>query len=534
MMPRLSLQTAASFANTDTPDSGLPNYLQPLVPTLSQSQTQQQVKTPLPGIGIVHLGPGAFFRGHQAWYTHRAMQKAGGNWRICAVSLRTPDVAEALDPQDGLYTLAVMEQQTEFTLIGAIAEVLVATTQAEQVLARLTAASTSFVTMTITEKGYCLTPAGGLDLQHPDIQHDLKHRAATPKSAIGWLVKALKLRFDANVPPFVVISCDNLTDNGKKLKAALLQFAEQLDPALVNWLSQQLISPSTMVDSITPATDDALRELVTEQLGYNDAWPVKREQFCQWVIEDVLPSPRPAWEQAGVIYTSDVRAFEKAKLRLLNAPHSTLAYLGVLLGLETVEDAVSHQELRALVRLMTSAEILPSFIPPAELNAEQYSADIFRRFENPSVRHLLAQIAWDGSQKLPMRILPVISDNLAAGRSIKLLALAIASWLHFLRLRASQQPTINLVDPLAARLLPIAAACVGSAEDVDLWLAECPIFPEKLCRSSQFKTELTEMYQQLAPIAAAAIAGKALPSAAQCLAEITKNASARIGYGEQE
>lgn len=520
MMPRLSFQTATSLAIANKPDFGLPRYLQ------SSAQKLQ------PGIGIVHLGPGAFFRGHQAWYTHRAMQQAGGNWRICAVSLRTPDVAEALEPQNALYTLAVMEQHTEFSLIGSIAEVLVATTQAEQVLARLTAASTSFVTMTITEKGYCLTPAGGLDLQHPDIQHDLKHRAATPKSAIGWLVKALKLRFDANVPPFVVISCDNLTDNGKKLKAALLQFAEQLDPALANWLSQQLISPSTMVDSITPATDDALRELVAQELGYSDAWPIKREQFCQWVIEDVLPSPRPAWEQAGVIYTSDVGAFEKAKLRLLNAPHSTLAYLGVLLGLETVEDAVSHVELQALVRLMTSAEILPSFIPPAELNAEQYSADIFRRFQNPSVRHLLAQIAWDGSQKLPMRILPIISDNLAAGRSIKLLALAIASWLHFLRLRASQQPSISLVDPLAASLLPIAEACQGRGADVDLWLADCPIFSDKLRNSAQFKADLTEMYQKLAPIAAAAIIGKTPDAAAQLLADITKNASAHIASGE--
>lgn len=532
MMPRLSLQTAASLAIANKPDFGFPCYLQSPAQRQLQTQQQAQQQAQQPSIGIVHLGPGAFFRGHQAWYTHKAMQQAGGNWRICAVSLRTPDVAEALNPQDGLYTLAVMEQHTEFSLIGSIAEVLVATTQAEQVLARLTAATTSIVTMTITEKGYCLTPAGGLDLQHADIQHDLKHRAATPKSAIGWLVKALKLRFDANVPPFVVISCDNLTDNGKKLKAALLQFAEQLDPALANWLSQQLISPSTMVDSITPATDDALRELVAQELGFSDAWPIKREQFCQWVIEDVLPAPRPAWEQAGVIYTSDVGAFEKAKLRLLNAPHSTLAYLGVLLGLETVQDAVSHAELKALVRLMTNAEILPSFIPPAELNAEQYSADIFRRFENPSVRHLLAQIAWDGSQKLPMRILPIISDNLAAGRSIKLLALAIASWLHFLRLRASQQPSISLVDPLATRLLPIAEACVGSAEDVDLWLAQCPIFSEKLRNSGQFKTELTEMYHQLAPIAAAAIAGKALQSAAQLLADMTKHASARIGSGE--
>ena len=472
--------------------------MSPRLTTANCKQLPAYLQGTAPGIGIVHLGPGAFFRGHQAWYTHHAMQNAGGNWRICAVSLRSPDVAAALNPQQGLYTLATMDTHTEFELIGAIAEVLVATTQFAEVMARLTAPTTSIVSMTITEKGYCLTPFGELDCQHPEIVHDLKQRQQPPKSAIGLLVLALKQRFDANIPPFVVLSCDNLTDNGSKLKAAIISFAAIIDPALANWLTQQLISPCTMVDSITPATDDALRAQVSAATGYVDAWPIKREHFCQWVIEDILPAPRPAWERAGVIYTSDVRAFEKAKLRLLNAPHSTLAYVGLLLGLDTVFDAMAHPQLAAFVQEMAATEILPSFTAPLELDASQYSADIFQRFTNPSVRHLLAQIAWDGSQKLPMRILPIILDNLAAGRPTRLLTAAIASWLHFIRLRARQQPSIPLVDPMASVLLQIAADCQGQAEDVDLWLTRCPIFGEKLQTSSVFVSQLRDMYQRFA------------------------------------
>lgn len=487
-LARLSQQTLRNSAAAA--ELALPDYLQ-------KASSQQA------GIGIVHLGPGAFFRGHQAWYTHQAL-KQGGDWRICAVALRSSDVSDALTPQDGLYTLAVMEQQTHYQLIGSVAEVLVAPKHFPQVLVRLTAASTKYVTMTITEKGYCLNGAGLLDLQHADIVHDLQSFAddSQPKSAIGLLVKALQLRFTANVPPFVVISCDNLTDNGHKLKNALLAFAEKSSPALANWLKQQLISPCTMVDSITPATDDALREAVAHELGLTDAWPIKREAFCQWVIEDILPADRPAWGKAGVIYASDVSAFEKAKLRLLNAPHSTMAYLGVLLGIETVYDAMQQPVLVDFLKALVLDEIQPSFQAPSELDVVSYSADIFRRFENPSVRHLLAQIAWDGSQKLPMRLIPIVQDNLAAGRPIAKLALAIAAWCRFIRLRASQQAQgVTLVDPLAAQLLALAGQCAEHATDptteVALFLTLDAVFPPKLALDSRFVAALKNAYTSL-------------------------------------
>lgn len=465
-----------------------------------------------PEIGIVHLGPGAFFRGHQAFYTDAAMAKAGGNWRICAVSMRSRDVAEALNPQDGLYALAQMEQDTQLSLIGSIAEVLVAPLDYAKVQTRLTAESCKYVTMTITEKGYCLSSNGELDLSHADIAVDLElpDAVSQAKSAIGLLTQALWLRHQAGLPLLTLMSCDNLTDNGHKLKAAVRSFAANavFFAKDVDFLLQltELICPCSMVDSITPATDDALRDLVASRLGVQDAWPVKREAFCQWVVEDILPADQPAWRDVGVIFTKDVTAFEKAKLRLLNAPHSTLAYLGSLLGIETVFDAMAQQQLNRLVQELVSHEILPSVPLVDGLNLAQYSADIFRRFENPSVRHLLAQIAWDGSQKLQMRLLPVIRDNLAAGRSVRLLALAIASWLQFIRLRAQQAQQLGeqapaLVDPLAPLLLATAAQCTGDARtDVPLWLALDSIFAADLINQTAFVSALWQAYQQLSPI----------------------------------
>lgn len=451
------------------------------------------------GIGIIHIGPGAFFRAHQAWYTDLAL-KYGGDWGISVVSMRSSDLAKALIPQQGLYSLALLDNETSYQVVGSIRELLVAAEQYEQVLQRLAAPTSHYVTLTITEKGYCLNALGELDLSHADIQHDLEPNVKA-RSAIGLLIQALELRFAANVPPFVVVSCDNLTDNGHKLKNALITFARQKQPALANWLEQQLLCPCTMVDSITPATDVELPKQLASELGYQDSWPIKREKFCQWVIEDILPAHRPAWHQVGVTYTQDVKAFEKAKLRLLNAPHSALAYLGTLFGLDTVFDAMQQSALRAFVTQLAQDEIIGSFHAPAELDVARYSQDIFQRFDNPAIRHLLAQIAWDGSQKLPMRVFPVILDNLAAGRSIRLLCLVVASWMLFIRLRARQQPDVALVDPLAKVLLDTEAGCSGEAvADTALFLALSAVFPPALQQSEQFQLELSAAYQRLSPV----------------------------------
>ena len=450
-----------------------------------------------PEIGIVHLGPGAFFRGHQAWYTHKAMALAGGNWGISCVSMHSQGVQKALQPQNGLYTLAVLDEQTEFELIGAVQEVLVSHQDYDQVLLRLTNPKTRFVTMTITEKGYCLDNEGKLDLAHSDIKADLQ--AAKKVSAIGLLVEALSIRKNEGIAPFTAMSCDNLTDNGKKLRAALITYAKQFDESLASWLEEQLICPCSMVDSITPATNDELRAQVSNELGIEDNWPIKRESFVQWVIEDILPSDKPAWEQAGATFTSDVRGFENAKLRLLNCPHSTMAYLGVLAGIETVYDAMQNEKLVDFIQAMVDQEVIPSFTAPKELNAQQYMQDILQRFRNPAICHLLAQIAWDGSQKLPMRILPIIEQNLKNDLAIDKLACAIVAWCLFIRKRYSSGE--ELVDPLADKMLAIAAKCNNEpAHDIQLFLQLTEVFGTWLPQQATFVSHLTTAYASLVPV----------------------------------
>lgn len=454
------------------------------------------------GIGVVHIGPGAFFRGHQAWYTEQALAN-GGDWAISVVSLQSGTLQKALAEQGGLYTIAVIDAESHYEVIGAVKELLVAESQFAEVMTRLAAPTTHFVTLTITEKGYCLNADGKLNLEHPSIVKDLadSERAC---SAIGVLVLALARRFAAGLRPFCVLSCDNLTQNGVKLKQALLDFTRLKHPALGSWLETELLCPSTMVDSITPATDDALIAQVESVLGAHDAWPIKREAFCQWVIEDTLPALRPDWAAAGAILTKDVQGFEKAKLRLLNAPHSALAYLGSLLGYTSVFDAMQDPALQKFVRRMVTDEIAESFAAPPELEVANYSDSIFNRFNNPGIRHLLAQIAWDGSQKMSMRILPIIADNLATGRPIQALCTVLAAWFGFIRLRYQEAqlasaPQPPLVDPLASKLFAIAERCTGEGEhDVAQWLGLSEVFPQALRQDPAFIAALSSAVRALA------------------------------------
>lgn len=451
-----------------------------------------------PQIGLVHLGPGAFFRGHQAWYTHKAMQQSGGDWAISCVSMRSAGVYDALTPQDGLYTVAVLDADTSFEVVSSINEVLVAKDQYLQVHERLVNPNTQFVTMTITEKGYCINSDGELDLSHTEIQQDLTE-SNHPITAVGLLIRALAERKSNGSAPFTILSCDNLTDNGKKLRAALVAYAKHVDQALALWLDDKLICPCTMVDSITPATDDALRTQVAENLDITDNWPVKRESFVQWVIEDILPDNKPDWQAAGVTFTSDVQGFENAKLRLLNCPHSAIAYIGELLGIETVFDAMQNKELVEFVMTLINEEVIPSFSAPKELNVSLYSSDILDRFRNPAIRHLLSQIAWDGSQKLPMRVLPIIEQNIKDGRSIKLLSTVVAAWCLFCRKRFKDSET--LVDPLASKINAVCEQCNDTPEhDIQKFLKLNELFPEHLALHPSFITDLISGYRRLLTI----------------------------------
>jgi fructuronate reductase len=445
-------------------------------------------------VGVVHFGPGAFHRAHQAFYFDQLLAK-DPRWGISAVSLKSPGVRDALQPQDGLYTLAQLDTETTFRIVGSIVEVLVAPEDPPAVFTRLAAPMTRMVTLTVTEKGYCLTGDGKLDAAHPDIVHDLAS-PREPVSAVGYIVEGLRRRHQAGLPPYAVVACDNLADNGWRLKAAVVAFAQAIDPALAAWVEAEGRFPRTMVDSITPATDDALRTRVEAATGLTDAWPIQREAFTQWVVEDVLGDGAPDLASVGVTLTDDVRGFERAKLRLLNGVHSTIAYAGLLKGLETVFEAISDPELAKLAEDLMVQDIIPTLTAPRGLDLEAYAQAILARFRNPEIRHLLAQIAWDGSQKLPFRVLGTVADALEAGRSVDRLALPLAAWMHFVRRRAGDG--VKIVDPLADRLVETAAACTGGAAgDVAEFLKLEPVFSRELAGNAVFVAALEKAYAEL-------------------------------------
>lgn len=399
-------------------------------------------------LGVVHFGPGAFHRAHQA-AAFDTLLASDPRWGVTGVSLNSTSVAEALNPQDGLYTLALLEAETEFRVIGSVQRVLTGT-ERDAILATLAAPTTRIVSTTVTEKGYCLGADGALDLAHPAIVADL-NAPATPKSVIGWLALGLAERRRQGLPGITILSCDNLTDNGRKLGAAVRAFAAATDPDTAKWIDDEVRFPNAMVDSITPATDDALRARVLAETGLEDAWPIQRERFTQWVIEDEFAGERPELERAGVTFTRDVHGFEAAKLRLLNGPHSTLAYVGLGLGHASVAQAMADPRLAGFVERLMRDDIAPSVAAPAGFDLGTYIGDVLARFANPAIEHKLSQIAWDGSQKLPYRILDTTRDALAAGRSIDRLTVPIAAWLRFVeRAAASGSP---ITDPLAGKLL---------------------------------------------------------------------------------
>lgn len=451
-------------------------------------------------IGIVHFGPGAFHRAHQALYLDDLLAGHPA-WGICAVSLQSAGVRDALRPQDGLYTVALQAEEPVLRVVGSLREALCAPEEPKAVLARLADPAVKLVTLTVTEKGYCLA-GEELDLAHPDIAHDLA-MPASPRSAIGYLFAGLRLRHERDLTAFTVLSCDNLAGNGHRLRRAVLQFARRLDPAVADWIEARVAFPCSMVDSITPATDAALRERVATTLGYTDAWPVQREAFTQWVVEDLFCNDRPPLEHAGVTLSGDIAGYDRAKLRLLNGAHSTLAYLGALLELETVGEAMQCAPLAQFAERLMRQSIAPVINLPAGLDAPRYIEAILQRFRNPAVRHRLLQIAWDGSQKLPVRLLSTIGETLRQGRSIDAPCLAIAGWLHFVRRQA--QTGVALVDPLDAALRAIGTATSGAADDdVPAFLHLTGVFGE-LATEPEFVTALQRAYASLGDGSPAAI-----------------------------
>jgi len=449
--------------------------------------------------GQVHLGIGAFARAHIATYTDGAMEAKGGDWGIAAVSLRQRTVLEQLQPQDCLYTVAASgSESTRRRLVASIRSAHFAPEDPGAVIASLADPAVRVITVTVTEKGYCLAPdSGRLDQRNPDIQADLSNREM-PRTALGYLLAAMRRRRDDAAPPLTVISCDNLPDNGRRLEAAVMEFADIAHPDLLPWIRSSARFPATMVDRIVPATIAADLDEGEAALGLRDEALVRAEPFSQWVIEDNFADSRPAWEEAGAVFVNDVETYERAKMGLLNGPHSALAYLGYLGGNEFIHEAMQNPDLVAYARHMMVSEISPVTPQPQGMAHPAYIEAVLHRFANSSMRHRTWQIAMDGSQKLPQRLLRTVQAQLHRGGPIAGLALAIAAWIRYTLGTDEDGARIDVRDPYSARFEQIAARMNGDTQDVVADYAQMTeIFGDELAGNPRFTTTVAGHLQQL-------------------------------------
>ena len=436
---------------------------------------------PAPRTGIVHLGLGAFFRAHGAVYIAEAMARTGGDWGILGVSLQRPDMRDALAPQGGVYTALELGPDGQTArVVDSVTAVLVAREDPGAVIAAMADPAVRIVSLTVTEKGYCHNPAtGALNLAHPDIAHDIAH--PLPVSAPGFLVRGLEARHAAGLPPFTVLCCDNLPDNGHVVRGVVLDLARAIDPALADWIAAHGRFPSTMVDRIVPATTDETLDTVARLTGQHDAAPVQHEPFRQWVIEDdFVGGDRPDLAPLGVQFTQDVTPWEHMKLRMLNGTHSALAYTGYLAGHDTIADCMADPVFAAYARRLWSREIIPALAPPSGADLAAYAQALADRYANPGIRHRTWQIAMDGSQKLPQRILGTLATTFDDGRHAPGLILAVAAWMRYVAGIDEQGQPIDVRDPLAARLRALCDANPAPDARVRALLGVAEVFPPVL------------------------------------------------------
>jgi len=447
--------------------------------------------------GVVHLGIGAFHRAHQAVVFDDALTSGDLRWGVLGASLRSPGVRDQLNPQDGLYALVVRDGAEEaLRVIGAGRGVLVGPEDPAALVAAMADAEVHIVTLTVTEKGYRLDPAtGDLLLDDPEVAADLADIAA-PRTAPGFIVAALRARRAEGLKPFTVISCDNIPHNGKRIRAGVLAMARRIDPALADWIEAEGAFPQTMIDRIVPATtpDDVAR--LTARLGVEDRGMVKAEPFTQWVIEDWFAGERPDFAAFGVQLTNAVEPWEDAKLRLLNGAHSAVAYLGALSGYEHVHEAVAVPAFRAFIEALWN-EAQTTLSPPPGLDLAAYRAELMARFSNSALMHRTRQIAMDGSQKLPQRLLAGMAERLAAGQGVEALALGVAAWMRWQEGVTESGEAVVVDDPLAVRTAELIAASENDEAEVRALLTLSAVFPEVLANDRRFVEAVTGAFLSL-------------------------------------
>lgn len=389
-------------------------------------------------IGIVHFGVGNFHRSHQAMYIDRLLAAGAHDWAICGIGLLERDarMRDALEGQDGLYTLAEGEPDgtDRISVIGSIRRFLHAPDDPASVLEQLVDPGVRIVSLTVTEGGYVCDPTDGrVPQDDPLVVEEVARGLSSPRTAFGWIVAALRERRARGTAPFTVMSCDNIQGNGRVARASVEGVARLVDPELADWIAAEVAFPSTMVDRITPVTTQADVDRVVAALGVEDAWPVACEPFTQWVVEDVFVQGRPPLEDVGALLVRDIDPYEAIKLRLLNASHQAVAYIGQLAGLTYVHEAFADPRVAAYVREYMEQEAVPTLEAPAGFDIPAYIDELFVRFGNPHVRDHLARLSVDASNRVPKFLLPVLADALAAGGEGKVGASVVATWRQWCR-----------------------------------------------------------------------------------------------------
>ncbi|GAA3607616.1 mannitol dehydrogenase family protein [Microlunatus ginsengisoli] len=409
--------------------------------------------------GIVHVGVGGFHRAHQAMYVDAWLNSGDPDaygWGICGVGVLPHDarMRDVLKEQDGLYTLVLKDADGSWEprVIGSITDYLLAPDDPEAVIEQMAAETTRIVSLTVTEGGYNVHPVTGeFDAGNPAVQADLEP-GATPTTTFGLVVEALARRRDRGLAPFTVMSCDNIQGNGHVAAKMFTAFARLRDPELGDWLAGAVRFPNSMVDRITPGTTDEDRDAVAERFGIADGWPVVCEPFTQWVLEDDFSLGRPALETVGVQVVDDVTPYELMKLRLLNASHQALCYFGYLAGYRLVHDVAQDPLFARFLLAYMEREGSPTLAPVPGIDLDAYRRQLIERFSNAHVRDTVARLCAESSDRIPKWLLPVIRENLAAGRDVTLASAVVASWARYADAVDEDGEPITVVDRLSATL----------------------------------------------------------------------------------
>jgi mannitol 2-dehydrogenase len=434
-----------------------------------RNATVDSLSIPVPGydrssvsVGIVHFGVGGFHRAHQAMYLDSLMEQGQAlDWGICGVGVMPFDlkVRDALVSQDCLYTLVLKDSQGDWTpkVIGSILSYLYAPEDPDAVIERIADPATRIVSLTVTEGGYNFHPVTGkFDADNPAVQADLAP-GAVPTTTFGLITEALARRRERGIEPFTVMSCDNIQGNGHVAQEVFTAFARLRDPGLGDWVEANVRFPNSMVDRITPATTDEDRAEIRERFGVEDAWPVVCEPFTQWALEDNFNAGRPQFEDVGVQVVPDVEPYELMKLRLLNASHQALCYFGYLAGYRLVHDVAQDPLFANFLLDYMNLEATPTLAPVPGIDLAIYKHQLIERFSNAAVRDTVARLCAESSDRIPKWLLPVVRENLAAGRDVRLAAAVVASWARYAEAVDEQGNPIEVVDRLAEQLRVIAA-----------------------------------------------------------------------------